>query len=266
MFSLQTLLSHRFRRPAEPFRTITQDGVWIAGTRLGAAEPERPALVLVHGLMGWHRKPRFARFAERMMAGFTVYAPDLRGHGMSAGTCTYGDREIDDVEAVVQLARSDGHRIVLTAGASMGAISVLRHAGLIGGVDGVAAISSLAYWDWHDGAHPKTRRKMQAWMSSGLRRAMLRTWGVRLPDVWEAPESPEDVIGRIAPIPVLLVHGRNDHLFALDHAERLYAAAGEPKRLLVGERFGHAEDGLTPAFAGRLTGELQRMLGGAWRA
>lgn len=265
MLSLQSLLSHRFRGPAEPFRALTRDGVWIGGTRLGDAAPERPALVLAHGLMGWHRKPRFARFAEQMTGRFTVYAPDLRGHGRSGGTCTYGDREIEDVEAVVRLARAYGHERVITAGTSMGAIAVLRHAGLVGGVDGVVSISSLAYWDWHDGAHPKARRKMRAWMSAPTRRTLLRLWGVRLPERWEAPESPEDVVGKIAPTPVLLVHGRNDHLFAFDHAERLYAAAGEPKRLLVGERFGHAADGLTPAFAGRLAGQLERMLEGAWR-
>jgi hypothetical protein len=48
-------------------------------------------------------------------------------------------------------------------------------------------------------------------------------------------------------------------MFGVDHAMRLYEAAREPKRLLLGSRFGHAEDGLTPAFAdriGRVVGEV----------
>ena len=70
----------------------------------------------------------------------------------------------------------------------------------------------------------------------------------------EAPESPEQVVGKIAPLtPVVIVHGRDDQLFSVDHAERLYEAAGEPKHLLIGDRFGHAEDGLSAAFAERLT-------------
>ena len=50
----------------------------------------------------------------------------------------------------------------------------------------------------------------------------------------------------------MIIHGTDDHLFAPDHARRLYEAAGEPKRLLLGDGFGHAEDGLTPAFERRL--------------
>ena len=58
---------------------------------------------------------------------------------------------------------------------------------------------------------------------------------------------PEEVVGEIAPTPVVIIHGEDDHLFAPDHARRLYEAAGEPEqRLLIGDGFGHAEDGLTP--------------------
>jgi alpha-beta hydrolase superfamily lysophospholipase len=55
-----------------------------------------------------------------------------------------GGAEVDDVEAVVRLARKETHAKVVTVGTSMGGIAVLRHAGLIGGVDEVVAISSLA--------------------------------------------------------------------------------------------------------------------------
>ena len=62
----------------------------------------------------------------------------------------------------------------------------------------------------------------------------------------------------------MIVHGNDDHLFAPDHARRLYAAAGEPKRLLLGDRFGHAEDGLTPAFERRLARVVHETLGLPW--
>jgi fermentation-respiration switch protein FrsA (DUF1100 family) len=65
------------------------------------------------------------------------------------------------------------------------------------------------------------------------------------------------VIGKIAPTPVVIVHGADDRLFPPSHAHRLYGAAGEPKRLLIGEGFGHAEDGLTPSFARKLVDVLQ---------
>ena len=117
----------------------------------------------------------------------------------------------------------------------------------------MVAISSLAYWDWHGGAHPSARRAFHARVGTAPGRAALRAWGVRLPEEWDPSESPEEVVGKIAPTPLVIVHGRDDPLFSLDHAERLYEAAGEPKHLLIGDGFGHAEDGLTAAFAERLT-------------
>jgi fermentation-respiration switch protein FrsA (DUF1100 family) len=78
-----------------------------------------------------------------------------------------------------------------------------------------------------------------------------------MPDHWDPPESPLDVIGKIAPTPVVIVHGEDDRLFPPSHARRLYEAAGEPKRLLIGRGFGHAEDGLTPVFAHKLLDVLE---------
>ncbi len=253
MTTVQRVTSHHWRSPADPFTIVTDDGVRIVGTRLGDGGPDATALVWAHGLMGWHRKPRFAEFAERLSERFVVYSPDLRGHGASGGISDFGGAEIWDIDAVVRLARAEGHGRVVTAGTSMGAIAAVRHAGLLGGVDAVVSISSLAYWDWHDGAAPWARQAFQARVGTPAGRGALRAWGVRVPERWVAPESPEDVIGKIAPTPIVIVHGRDDALFSVDHAERLFSAANDPKRLLIGDRFGHAEDGLTPAFAARLT-------------
>jgi fermentation-respiration switch protein FrsA (DUF1100 family) len=165
---------------------------------------------------------------------------------------------------VVRLAREDGHDRLASIGTSMGAIAVVRHAALLGGPDAVVAISSLAYWDWHGGAHPRARRDFHQRVGTPAGRAALRAWGVRLPEAWDEPESPEEVVGKISPVPIVIVHGRNDHLFSEDHAHRLFAAAGEPKRLLLGDHFGHAEDGLTPAFGRRLARIVHEALGLPW--
>jgi pimeloyl-ACP methyl ester carboxylesterase len=264
MPTVQQLASHHWRVPADPFTVQTEDGLRIQGTRLGGPEVTGPAVVLCHGVMGWHRKPRFATFAERLTPWFTIYAPDLRGHGSSEGVCDYGGDEILDVDAVVRLARDAGHPTVITVGTSMGGIAVIRHGALLGGTDEVVAISSLAHWDWHGGADPGALRTFQGRVGTVAGRAALRAAGVRLPDAWEPPESPEDVIGKLSPTPVVIVHGRNDHLFSVDHAERLYEAAGEPRHLMIGDRFGHAEDGLTPGFARRLSKVIHTEAGLPW--
>ena len=264
MTSVQLLASHHWRVPAATFVVRTEDGVSIHGTRLGDHGAASPAVVLAHGLMGWHRKPRFAHLAEQLSEWFAVYAFDHRGHGASGGVSDFGGAEIADVEAVVRLARRDGHDRVVTIGTSMGGIAVVRHAALLGGPDVVVTISSLAYWDWHAGAHPNARREFHQRVGTPAGRAALRAWGVRLPERWDEPESPEEVVGKIAPVPLVIVHGRDDHLFSEDHAHRLYEAAGDPKRLLLGDRFGHAEDGLTPGFGRRLARIVHESLGLPW--
>ena len=264
MTTVQIALSHRWRVPAHAFAVLTDDDVQIVGTRLGSPDADRPAMILVHGLMGWHAKPRFAAFAELLTARFTVYAFDMRGHGGSGGVSDFGGAETRDVDAVVALARREGHASLATVGTSQGAIAVIRHAALIGGVDAVVAISSLASWDWHDDAEPTARRQLHARIGTRSGRAALRAWGVRLPETWVEPESPEDVVAKIAPTPLTIIHGDDDPLFSVKHARRLYEAAGDPKRLLIGHGFGHAEDGLTPAFSRRLTRIVLEALELSW--
>ena len=257
MTSLALLLRSRQYRTSVPFDVTADDGVPLAGSRVG---DRGPSLVFCHGLLGWHHKLRIVRFVEALARRFVVYAFDLRGHGASGGESTYGDREVLDVAAVVNEVRREraGHPLA-TVGVSMGAVAVIRHAGLRGGVDAVAAISAPARWDGHASRAVRNMR----WMGSSPRgRRLARGLGVRLAPLGRWPESPETVVARIAPTPLILVHGRDDHFFDEEEAWRLYRRALEPKRLMLATRFGHAEDGLTPALAARLADRIAEVLPG----
>lgn len=70
------------------------------------------------------------------------------------------------------------------------------------------------------------------------------------------PEAPVEVVPRISPIPVLIVHGDRDHYFPLDHPRALYDAANEPKELWLVEGFGHAESAATPDLLDRIGAHL----------
>lgn len=241
------LLRSRGYRAARPFNVETADGIRLAGSRVGRSGP---SLVFCHGLLGWHRKVRLVRFVEALARGFAVYAFDLRGHGASAGLSTYGDREVLDVNAVTGLARRErpDHPLV-TVGVSMGGIAVIRHAALHGGPDAVVAVSTPARWDGHGSG---AARRIQWLGSTASGRRLAARLGVRLAPFAPWPEAPEQVVGRIAPVPLILVHGRDDNFFDEEEVWRLYRAAGKPTRVMLATRFGHAEDGLTPAFAVRL--------------
>ena len=263
--TVQSLLSARWRIPAAPFETVTTDGVRIVGTRLGDPRRRVPAVVLAHGYLGWHRRPRWARFAERLAARFDVFAFDLRGHGASGGITDFGGAEIADVDAVVGLARAADAPRVVTVGASMGAISVIRHGGLIGGVDGVVAISSLASWEWHADSDPRARRAPHGHLeharrppldgdlgraarirvAAAARESRGRDRGDRSHPGRDRPRSRRPAL-RSRPCPAPLRRGR------------------EPKRLLLGDRFGHAEVGLSGAFAALLGRVINEMLEASW--
>jgi pimeloyl-ACP methyl ester carboxylesterase len=236
--------------PAAFFSVRTEDGVELAGHRVGSGTT---ALVFCHGFTGWHQKGRLVRFQEELARWFTVYAFDLRGHGRSGGTSAFGAREHLDVEAVVARARQEGFDDVVTLGGSMGGIAVVRHAAMIGGLEAVVCVSTPARWSGHES---EAVRKMLWLTSTRGGERVLRAWGTRITRDWRRIEDPADVVERISPTPLFIVHGRDDHFFDEEEAWLLYRRAREPKRLLLSSRFGHAEDGYTPGFARRLAAML----------
>jgi pimeloyl-ACP methyl ester carboxylesterase len=243
---LPALLRSRSYRTATTFTLRTEDGERLVGARIGW---DGPALVFCHGFLGWHRKARIVRFVERLAERFRVYAMDLRGHGASTGVCTFGDREMLDVDAAVSLARRETPGPLVTVGLSMGGIAVLRHAAFRDGVDLVVSVSSPARWDGHTSRAVAQMR----WLSTSDRgRVLARAIGTRISTDWGRPDDPESVVERIAPTPLILVHGRDDGIFDEEEAWRLYRRARRPKHLMLARPFGHAEDGLSAAFADRI--------------
>ncbi|MGZ4144717.1 MAG: alpha/beta hydrolase [Actinomycetota bacterium] len=245
--------------PHSQFWCDSDDGVRLAGTRLGANE--ETAIVIAHGFMGYRTKPRWRILAEGLARHFTVYTFDMRGHGQSSGACTGGEKEMNDVHAVVRYARSRGHRRVVSVGGSLGGIAVVLEAAEHRDVDAVVAISTPAEWGTSDSK--MVRRMTWVFTSPVGRRLARHVMGTRINLEWGNPPAPADIVGKIAPAPILIIHGADDHFFPASDAEQLYARAGEPKRLLIIPEFGHAEDGFTPSFVEQLAAEVETLLAAA---
>jgi pimeloyl-ACP methyl ester carboxylesterase len=111
---------------------ISKDGTTIAFDRIG----EGPAVVLVSG--GSVDRTSLAPLAQELAPDFTVLNYDRRGRGPSGDTPPYAiDREIEDIEAVVEAAGGEA----AIFGSSSGAVLAMfaAEAGL--------GIGKLAMWE-----------------------------------------------------------------------------------------------------------------------
>jgi fermentation-respiration switch protein FrsA (DUF1100 family) len=174
-----------------------------------------------------------------------------------------GDKEIRDVDVAVGYARELGYRRIATIGFSMGGSIVLRHAGLVGGVDAVVSVSSPGQWHYR-GTTPM--RLVHLAIERKVGRLVARTFlKTRISNgKWDpVPLPPADAASRISPVPLLIVHGDRDVYFPVDHAQRIYDLAGEPKELWIVPGFGHAESGAGAQLVNRIGGWVRQAAGPA---
>jgi pimeloyl-ACP methyl ester carboxylesterase len=238
-------------------RTI--DGERLEAVHVEGPDPDREiCLILAHGFTLSIARPTVRAVAAAFAKHAGVIAFDYRGHGRSTGKSTVGHREVLDLDAAVLAARRLGYRKVVTCGWSMGGSVVLRHAAIHGGVDAVISVSALSRW-YYKGTKPMQRVH---WAIETRLGRLVARHGLRTrihPAGWpedDLPEAPVEVVPRISPIPLLIVHGDRDHYFPVDHPNALYAAAKEPKELWLIEGFGHAESAATPELLDRIGAHL----------
>jgi pimeloyl-ACP methyl ester carboxylesterase len=247
-------------KPVPYARTIvTDDGVPIDAAHLPGDRDL--GIVLAHGFtLNWQR-PAVWRVATRLNEFGGVVTFDFRGHGRSGGASTVGDKEVKDVDVAVGYARELGYQRIATVGFSMGGSIVLRHAGLTGDVDAVVSVSSPGMW-YFRGTRPMRLVHLAIENRAGrlITKKMLHT---RISGgKWNpVPLPPDDAAALISPVPLLVVHGDNDGYFPVDHGQRIFDAAREPKELWIVPGFGHAESGAGPQLVKRIGSWIRLAVG-----
>jgi pimeloyl-ACP methyl ester carboxylesterase len=246
---------------ATPQVLVTADGERLTALHLSRDPDDRSVgLVVAHGFTGSLRRPMVRAVIERLARYAGVVAFDARGHGGSTGRSTLGLKEMLDVDAAVLRARELGYQRVVTCGWSMGATAVLRHAAFHRNVDAVVAVSAVSRWVYRE---TRPVRRLE-WLVGGragrlVAQHALRTRIAR--DLASEPlQAPVDVVGLIAPTPLLLVHGDRDTFFPVEHPRALAAAAGAGCELWIVPGFGHAEAGATPELLDRIGRHLPVLL------
>jgi fermentation-respiration switch protein FrsA (DUF1100 family) len=147
-----------------------------------------------------------------------------------------GYYEAEDVKAAVTWLKGRGMTRVGAWGMSMGGAAVIRAAAV---TPAIAAVVVDGTFD--KVAHViKKRAGDRNYPFPGLvAKAVVAEAGRRL-GARIAPD-PVELIRQIAPRPVLIVHGEADPTSPVANARRLFAAAGEPKELLLIPEAGHTQ-------------------------
>jgi pimeloyl-ACP methyl ester carboxylesterase len=240
------------RAPHRDVVLRTDDGVALTASWLPGPSAEGPAVLLVHGFAAHRRKPAYAFAADHLAGTVDVLALDLRGHGASEGRCALGAEEWRDVAAGVAALRRRGVRQVVVVGVSLGALATCHALAREVEVEGAVLISGSARHG--DLALPGMQTLDALWRSPVRRRLWQLAAGFRMHAIETIdpyPHPAELLEGSTTPL--LVVHAPDDAYVGMDHARELVVAAAGPAVLWEEpDGFGHAEDGLTPAFLARL--------------
>jgi fermentation-respiration switch protein FrsA (DUF1100 family) len=241
----------------EGVRFASLDGTELAGWMIPAVDPATAApsmraakgtVIHFHGnAQNMSAHWEYAGWLARR--GFNVFVFDYRGYGQSQGSP--GPKGLyEDSVAAIRYVRSrsdvDAARL-LVFGQSLGGTQAIA---AVGGGEraGVRAVAiESTFFSYSAIAGEKV---------SGT--------GFLMNDTYSA----ERYIAKLAPLPLLLIHGSADEVIPASHSDRLYALAGEPKTLVKVPGGRHIES-MSPAFGNtyrdRLVAFFEAALGSAPR-
>ena len=224
----------RYQVPYQDVTLQTEDGLRLAAWYTPPPPGVRIVLLLAHGQAA--RRDAWLHATAAQLTGLGVLSWDFRAHGASQGERrTFGFYEARDVLAAARFAiNQPGVERVVAWGTSMGAAATLWAAAR----DGQAAyihmvLADSAYADLVaierniirvPGLPPFVRLFLR--YMTGLHPRQMR---------------PVDVVPRIAPRPLVLLHGVADDVTPIDQAYALYQAAGSPKVLWAFQDMGHSQ-------------------------
>ncbi|MBX9720387.1 MAG: alpha/beta hydrolase [Candidatus Obscuribacterales bacterium] len=206
--------------PKEDVYVKGADGNTLHGWFFLNKNPDAPVVLVSHGTMG-NISSRIALAKALLASGASVLVYDYQGYGLSGGQPSLQALCVDGVllyDFLVEQKKYHPSQVIVY-GESLGCatsckiVAARKCSGMIlqSGFSSLVSAARGMYpllYCWPDGAFPK-------------------------PDMnnTEMLKSPHP--------PLLIVHGKEDGLVPISHAEKNYAGAADPKEFVVFEKSGH---------------------------
>ena len=210
----------------------SKDGTRLTGWFIparGFADPRNAKGTVIHFHGNAQNLSAHWQFVEWLpQRGFNLFVFDYRGYGASQGRPEAKGVFEDSMSALdyVRARKDVDPGRLLVFGQSLGGANAIAVVGS-GNRAGVKAIVVEATF----------------YSYSSIAGEKLSGAGALMDDTY----SPERYIAGLAPTPFLLLHGTADAVIPYYHGEKLFARAGEPKRMVKIEGGGHTE-ALAPRF------------------
>jgi fermentation-respiration switch protein FrsA (DUF1100 family) len=223
-----SLVRGRYQASLEEVSIQAADGVSLKGWYIHPHNFNGSVVVLLHGITD--NREGVAGYGKLFLDhGYAVLLPDARAHGESGGQlATYGVKEADDVHRWADwIYRHDPPRCIYGFGESYGAAIVLQSLAVEPRYCAVVAESSFSTAREMSYERVSGPLHLQPWFGRTLGRPIIASAVLyaRLRYSVDLLEpSPLDAVVR-SRVPVLLIHGENDHEISPRHSIILAGAA-----------------------------------------
>lgn len=210
----------------------TSDGLKLHGWYIRAKDKNKGTVIQLHGNaenIGTHVNSVLWLTLE----GYDVFTFDYRGYGRSDGKTTLDGVHTDAqaaLETIIKLPNINKERIFILGQSLGGAIAVYTVATSPYKKYIKAVIIDSAFSSYRGIAREKLGQ-------------FILTWPFQYPLslLFNDYYSPVRWIRQVSPIPILILHGKQDKIVPFHHGDILYREASSPKDIWITETEGHIQ-------------------------